>query len=150
MTLQERLIADLRNAMKSGDKVRQSTIQLVRAGIKNAEIAKGDSLDDAGVIDILSREVKQRRESIDEYAKANRQDLVAKEEAELAIVLEYMPHQMSREEIMALARQVIGEVGAQGPRDKGKVMSRIMPEVKGKAEGRVVNEVVNQLLDESS
>ena len=149
MTLQERLMADLRDAMKSGDKVRLSAIRLVRAGIKNDEIAKGIPLNDAGVIDVLSREVKQRRESIDEFAKANRRDLLTKEEAELAVILEYLPQQMSREEVLTLARQLIGEVGAQGPRDKGKVMSQLMPELKGKAEGRLVNEVVNQLLVES-
>jgi len=149
MTLQERLTADLRGAMKSGDKVRLSAIRLVRAGIKNDEIAKGIPLNDTGVIDVLSREVKQRRESIDEFAKANRRDLLTKEEAELAVILEYLPRQMSREEVMILASQVIGEVGAQGPRDKGKVMSQLMPALKGKAEGRVVNEVVNQLLAES-
>ncbi len=146
MTLQERLMADLKEAMRSGDKLRQSVIRLARARIKNAEIAKGKPLDDADVIEVLTKEVKQRRESIAEFTKANRQDAVSKEEAELAILLEYLPQQLSREEIIAAAQQVIKEVGAQGPKDKGKVMGKLMPQLKGKAEGKVVSEVVTELL----
>lgn len=121
-------------------------IQMVRAGIKNAEIAKQKTLDDAGVIDVITKEVKQRKESIEEFKKGNRQDLVAKEEAELAILLEYLPKQMSREEIISAARQAIKEVEAQGPKDKGKVMQKLMPQLKGKAEGSVINEIVTGLL----
>ncbi|MFA4837381.1 MAG: GatB/YqeY domain-containing protein, partial [Dehalococcoidia bacterium] len=93
-----------------------------------------------------NREVKQHRDSISEFGKANRQDLVSKEEAELAILMEYLPQQMSKAEITAIARQVIEETKAQGPRDKGKVMSKLMPQLKGKAEGQLINETVNQLL----
>jgi uncharacterized protein YqeY len=146
VTLQEKLMADLKEAMKSGDKTRLSAIRMVRAAIKNAEIANGKDLDDAGVTDVLSREVKQRRESIAEFKKANRQDMVAKEEEELAIVMGYLPQQMSQEEIAAIARKVIEETGAQGPRDKGKVMSKLMPQLKGKAEGRLIDETVTKLL----
>jgi len=146
VTLQEKLIADLKGSMKSGDKTRLSVLRMAKAAIMNAEIAKGKALDDAGVLDILNREVKQHRDSISEFGKANRQDLVVKEEAELAILIEYLPQQMSKAEIMAIARQVIEETKAQGPRDKGKVMSKLMPQLKGKAEGQLINETVNQLL----
>ncbi len=149
MALQERLMADLKKAMKSGDKTRLSVVRMARAAIKNAEIAKGNPLDDAGVIDVLSKEAKQHRESIAEFSKAKRQDMVAGEEAELAVILEYLPQQMSREEVVTIARQVIEEVGAQGPRDKGRVMSKLMPQLKGKAEGRLINEIVTQLLGDS-
>ena len=149
LALQERLMADLKEAMKSGDKTRLSVVRMARAAIKNAEIAKGNPLDDAGVIDVLSKEAKQHRESIAEFSKANRQDMVAGEEAELAVILEYLPQQMSREEVVTIARQVIEEVGAQGPRDKGRVMSKLMPQLKGKAEGRLINEIVTQLLGDS-
>jgi len=149
LALQERLMADLKKAMKSGDKTRLSVVRMARAAIKNAEIAKGNPLDDAGVIDVLSKEAKQHRESIAEFSKANRQDMVAGEEAELAVILEYLPQQMSREEVVTIARQVIEEVGAQGPRDKGRVMSKLMPQLKGKAEGRLINEIVTQLLGNS-
>lgn len=146
MTLQEKLRADLRQAMKGRDSKRSSLIRLVLAGVKNAEIDKGAPLDDSGVIDIISREVKQHRESISEFGKGNRADLVAKEEDELALLLEYLPLQMSREEIAEAARKVIEQVGARGPGDKGKVMSQLMPQLKGKAEGREINDVVSELL----
>jgi uncharacterized protein YqeY len=144
--MQDRLFSDLKEAMKKGDKLRQSVIRLTRAEIQNAEKAKGKPLDDPGVIEILSREAKKRRESIAEFSKGNRQDLVDKEEAELAILLEYLPTQMSREEVVAAARSVIEELGAKGPGDKGKVMGKLMPQLKGKAEGRLVSEVVAELL----
>jgi len=146
MTLKERISADLRQAQKSGDKVRMSVLRLVVAGIKNTEIDKRDSLDDAGVIEVLSREAKQHRESIAEFAKGNRQDLVDSNEEELAILMEYLPEQMSQEEIEALARQAVEQVGARGPADKGKVMGQLMPQLKGKADGKEVNDVVTALL----
>ncbi len=136
--------------MRKGDKVRRSAIRMVMAGIKNAEIDKRAGLEDADVLGILAREVRQRRESIDAFSKGNRRDLVAQEEAELAVLLEYLPQQISRQEIAAAAREVIAEVGAQGPRDKGKVMSRLIAQLKGKADGRDINEVVTQLLADSS
>ena len=144
--MQDRLMTELKEAMKKGDKVRQSVIRLVRSEIHNAEIAQGKPLDDSGVIDVISKEVKKRRESIFEFEKGNRQDLAAQEEAELAILLQYLPPQMPRDEIEALARNIIEEIGARGPGDKGKVMGRLMPQLKGKAEGHLVSEVVTELL----
>ncbi len=133
--------------MKSGDKARVSTLRMMKAATKNAEIAAGKTLDDASVTEVLFREAKKHRESITEFQKANRQDAVEKEEIELAIVLEYLPRQMSREEVAEIVRQVIGEVKAQSPKDKGKVMSKLMPQVKGKADGQMVNEIVTQALE---
>ena len=144
--LQDKVADDLRQAQKSGDKVRVTVLRLVKAGVKNAEIAQGAPIDDAGVIDVITREVKQHRESISEFTKGNRQDLVAKEEAELATLLEYLPKQLSREEVMAIVRQVIEQVGATGPGDKGKVMSQLMPQLKGRADGREANDIVTELL----
>jgi len=147
LTLQERLAADLKETMKSGDKARLSALRLAKAAVKNAEIAKRQPLDDAGVIEIISKEAKQRRESIAEYRKANRLDAAAIEETELAILMEYLPQQMSQEEIQAIVQQVIAETEAVGPKDKGKVMSKLMPQVKGKADGQLVNQIVMQLLE---
>ncbi|MCJ7807591.1 MAG: GatB/YqeY domain-containing protein [Dehalococcoidia bacterium] len=144
--LQDKVADDLRQAQKSGDKVRVTVLRLVKAGVKNAEIAQGAPIGDAGVIDVITREVKQHRESITEFNKGNRQDLVAKEEAELATLLEYLPKQLSREEVMAIVRQVIEQVGATGPGDKGKVMSQLMPQLKGRADGREANDIVTELL----
>lgn len=149
MTLHERLAADMKEAMKSGNKVRLSALRMAKAAVVNAEIAKGKDavLTDAEILEVLSREVKRRRESIAEFKKANRPDAVAREEADLAVLMEYLPQPMSREEIAALARQVIQEVGAQGPKDKGKVMGKLMAQLKGKGEGQVINEIVSKLLE---
>ena len=146
MSLQERITSDLYQAQKQGDKARVSALRLIKSGIQYAEIAKGASLDDAGVIDVFNKEVKQRRESIEGFTKGNRSDLVEKEKTELAILLEYLPKQMSRQEIIEIIRKVVGEVGAKGPSDKGKVMSKLMSQVKGKADGREVGAIVDELL----
>ena len=145
--LKEKLEADLRQAMKDRDNVKRSTLRLRLAAIKNAEIAKRGSLDNPDILGIIAREVKQRNESIEAFKQGDRQDLVAQEEAEMAILKEYLPRQLSREEVIVEARQVIEEVGAQGPRDKGKVMSKIMAQLKGKADGREINEIVTELLN---
>lgn len=144
--LQDKVADDLRQAQKSGDKVRVTVLRLVKAGVKNAEIAQGTPIDEAGVIDVITREVKQHRESITEFTKGNRQDLVAKEEAELATLMEYLPKQLSREEVVVIVHQVIEQVGATGPGDKGKVMSQLMPQLKGRADGREASDIVTELL----
>jgi hypothetical protein len=146
MSLQERITSDLQQAQKKGDKARMSALRLIKSGIQYAEIAKGVSLDDAGVIDVINKEVKQRRESIEGFTKGNRSDLVEKEETELAMLLEYLPKQMSREDVIETAKRVLNEVGARGPSDKGKVMSKLMPQIKGKADGREVGSIVDELL----
>ena len=145
--LKEKLEADLWQAMKDRDNVKRSTLRLLLAAIKNAEIAKRGSLGNPDILGVVAREVKQRNESIEAFKQGDRQDLVAQEEAEMAVLKEYLPRQLSREEVIIEARQVIEEVGAQGPRDKGKVMSRIMAQLKGKADGREINEIVTELLN---
>lgn len=145
--LKEKLEADLRQAMKDRDNVKRSVLRLLLAAIQNAEIAKRGSLDNPDILGIVAREVKQRNESIEAFKQGDRQDLVAQEEAEMAVLKEYLPRQLSREEVIIEARQVIEEVGAQGPRDKGKVMSRLMAQLKGKADGREINEIVTELLN---
>ena len=143
-------MADLKEAMKSGEKTRLSVIRMLRASIQNAEKAQQKSLDNPDILGLIAKDVKQHRESITEYKKNNRQDLVDKEEAELAILLEYLPQQISREEIVAAARQVINEVDARGPGDKGRVMPELISQLKGKAEGCDINEVVTELLSGST
>lgn len=144
--IKQKLNDDLKHAIKDRDKLKCSTIRLLLAAIQNAEIAKRAPLEEAELLGIIAKEVRQRKESIDAFKQGNRQDLVAREEAEMSILLEYMPEQISREEIVAAARQVIGEVGAQGLQDKGKVMSQLIPRLKGKADGREINAVVTELL----
>ena len=144
--LKQKLAGDLKQAMVGGDKVRRSVIRLVMAAIKNAEIARQATLSDADILGIIAKEARQRHESIEAFKQGNRQDLVAQEETELAILQEYLPQQMTRDEIIAEARRIIEEVGAQGPGDKGKVMPKLIAQLKGKADGREVNAVVTELL----
>jgi uncharacterized protein YqeY len=139
--------------MRSGEETRKTTLRLLLTAVRNAEIpAEGATtsqrtdLDDHAVLNIVRREVKQRRDSIDAYTKANRPDLAAKEESEVAVLSVYLPQQMSREEITAAVRAVIERLGATGPADKGKVMPAVMAELKGRAEGREINAVVTELL----
>jgi hypothetical protein len=146
MSLKEQLASDLKDAMLQRDETRKTAIRLVLTAIKNAEVAAIKQLDDAEVLGVIAKQVKQRRESMEEFQKAGRQDLVDKEAAEMKVLEAYLPAQMSREEVATLARNVILEVGARGPQDKGKVMAAVMPRVAGQAEGRTVNEVVTELL----
>jgi uncharacterized protein YqeY len=144
--LQKKLTDDLKQAMKGGDTVKRSVIRLVMAAIKNAEIAKQKALEDADILGVIAKEIRQRKESIEAFKEGNRPELAANEEAEMAILEAYMPAQMSRDEIVAEARKVIKEVGAEGIRDKGKVMPQLIAKLKGKADGREINTVVTELL----
>jgi uncharacterized protein YqeY len=144
--LKQKLETDLKQAIRAKDNVRRSTIRLVMAAIKNAEIAKQTTLDDPDILGVIAKEAKQRHESIEAFKQGNRADLIAQEEAELAILQEYLPEAMTREEIIAEAKQVIAEVGAQQPRDKGKVMPQLIAKLKGRADGKEINEVVSELL----
>lgn len=146
--LKQKLKDDLKKAMKGGDKVRRSVIRLLMAAIKNAEIARQAELSDGDILGIMAKEVRQRQESITAFKQGNRQDLVAQEEAELAILEEYLPEQITRDEIIAEAQRVIEQVGAQGPSDKGKVMPQLIAKLKGKADGREINAVVTELLSQ--
>jgi len=144
--LKQKLADDLKQALKGGDKVRRSVIRLVMSAIKNAEIARQSVLGDADILGIIAKEARQRRESIEAFKQGNRQDLVAQEEAELAILEGYLPQQMTREEIIQAACRIIEEVGAQGPCYKGKVMPTLIAQLKGRYDGRELNAVVTDLL----
>ena len=146
--LKQKLMDDLKQAMRAGDKVRSLVIRLVMAAIQNAEIARQADLGDGDILGIIAKEVRQHRESIEAFRQGDRQDLVAPEEAELAILQGYLPQQMTREEIITEARRVIKEVGAQGPADKGKVMPKLIAHLKGRADGREINAVVTELLSQ--
>ena len=146
--LKQKLTDDLKQAMKGGDKVRSLVIRLVMAAIKNAEIARQATSNDADILGVIAKQARQRQESIEAFKQGNRQDLVAQEEAELVVLNEYLPRQMPREEIIAEARRVIAEVGAVGLSDKGKVMSQIIAQLKGRADGREINAVVTELLSQ--
>jgi len=146
MTLKDNIQEALKRALKQQQKIEVATLRLLLSEIKNAEIAQQKPADDNKVLDAITREAKRRRESIEAFKQGNRSDLVAQEEAELAILMSYLPEQMSRDDIIATARQTIDAVGAKGPSDKGKVMSQLMPQLKGKADGKEVSEIVTELL----
>lgn len=146
--LQIRITEDIKQAMKAGDTVKRDTLRMLLSSVKNAANTKLATLDEAEVVAVVAKDVKSHLESIDAYKKGNRPDLVAKEEAEMAILKKYMPAQVSRDEIINVVKEVIAAIGAKGPGDKGKVMQQVMPKLKGKAEGKDINEVVMQLLSQ--
>jgi uncharacterized protein YqeY len=146
MTLAQKIRTDLEQSIRKEDKRRCLVLRSVLASIRNAEIAQQKDLDDSGILVVIDKEAKMRRESIEAFEKGNRPDLVANEKAELEILLEYLPEQMSREEIAAAARKVISELGATSQKDKGKVMSQLMPQLRGRAQGQEVSDVVSELL----
>jgi uncharacterized protein YqeY len=146
MGLQDRLRDDLKLALRQHDACRLSIIRVLLAECRNEEKKRMHALDEGEVIDVFSREARQRNESIEAFRAGNRPDLVQEQEAALAVVREYLPAQMSRDELVALAREAVASVGASSVKDKGKVMAHLMPLVKGKAEGKDVSEVVTGLL----
>jgi uncharacterized protein YqeY len=150
VTIQDRLFADMKEALKAREegKVRLSTIRMARAAIKNAEIAKGHSLNDEETIEVLAKEVKERQDSIPEFARGGRDDIVTKLEEEISILREYLPAPLSERDIRQLAQKAIEEVGATSQRDLGKVMGAIIPKTRGRADGRLVNKIVRELLEQ--
>ena len=146
MPLKEQLTEDLKDAMRQGDALRRSTIRFVLSAIHNDEIARQTDLDEAGVIQVLTKQAQQRRDSIESFKGADRQDLVDKEQSELDIIAAYLPEQMSEDEVKALVKQALVDSGATGPQDMGKVMKELMPKTRGKADGKMVSSLVNEAL----
>lgn len=146
MDLQSQLMADLKVAMRERDDVRKGTIRMALAALKNARVDKNADLTEEEMLAVLAKEVRQRRDSLSEYEKAGREDLVAEEQAALDILEVYMPQMLSEDEIADVAREVMDALGATGPEQMGQVMREMMSRVKGRADGRLVNQVVRQLL----
>jgi uncharacterized protein YqeY len=144
--LRDQIQADLHDAMRARDETRKSALRMLTAAIKNADIAAGAPLDHDAIIGVIQKQVKQRRESIAEFEKAGRTDLVEKERGEMVTLEGYLPAQASREDIEGAARRLIAATGATSARDIGKVMPALMKEFAGRADGRLVNEVVRTLL----
>jgi uncharacterized protein len=146
MNLSERLNEDMKQAMRNQEKFKLTTIRMVRSTIKNLEIDLKRTLNDDEVLDILSREIKQRKDALQEFTKAGRDDLANNLVAEMDIIARYLPEQLTEEEIKVIVQQTIQETGASSKADMGKVMSALMPKVKGRADGKLVNQAVQQLL----
>ena len=147
MTLRERLEEEIVAAMRGRERARLESLRYLKSVVQLAEKDLKKTLDDPGMVEIVSKQVNDRRESIRMFQQGNRDDLVAKESAELAILESYLPPQLGHDELIQLVRDVVKEVGASTPRDKGKVMGRLMPQVRGRADGTVVNDLVTQLLE---
>ncbi|MGE5672955.1 MAG: GatB/YqeY domain-containing protein [Mycobacterium leprae] len=148
MGLIEQLTEDMKAAMKAGPsgKVRLETIRFLKAALKNLEIDKHAPLSDEEVLGVITKQVKQLKDSIVEFERGGRQDLVDKAQSEIDVLAGYLPQQMSEAEVRDLVRQVIAEVGAQGPKDMGKVMGPLVARTKGRADGKLVSQVVKELL----
>jgi len=146
VSLTEQLQADMKNAMRDGDAHRRDTLRMALAAVQNAAKDKREDLTDEETLAVLTRQVKTRRESIQAYADAGRDDLAAKEQAEIDVLQPYLPAQLSEDEVRALVDEAIAATGASSPGDMGRVMGALMPRVKGRADGKLVSSIVNETL----
>lgn len=148
MTLKDRLVEDMKVAMKAKEegKVRLSVIRMARAAIKNAEIDKKTVFNDDQVIEVLAREMKLRRDALEVFEQADRPDKVKALEEEMVVLMDYLPQQLSEGEIRQLVQETITTIGASGPKDLGKVMGTLTPKTKGRADGKLVNQIVREIL----
>lgn len=149
MSLREQLNADKKEAMKAREagKLRLAVIRMVWATIRNLEIDKKRELTEDEIAGVIAKEVKMRKDSIEEFKKGNRDDLVEQAELEVAVLMPYLPQQLSEEEVRQVVSDTIAEIGAISPKEMGKVMSALMPKVKGRADGKLVNTIVRELLN---
>jgi uncharacterized protein YqeY len=146
MPLKEKLMADLKEAMKSKNKVKKDTITMIRAAIKQKEVDNRVELTDTEILDIIAKQVKQKKDSLVDFEKGNRQDLIDLTNEEIRILLNYLPPQLSEDELDSIVKEAIEVTGAQSRKDMGKLMAHIMPKVKGKADGKQVNDIVARYL----
>lgn len=147
MSIKEQLLTDLQKAMKNKDVVRRSTLRFLRSAISNVEIEVGQTLSEVDELDVVMREAKRRREAIEEYTKLNRFDLVEQAKTELTIIEDYLPRQVSRQEVEEAALKVIADIGGKSNAQMGDVMRRLMEQLKNRADGRMVSDVVRGLLN---
>lgn len=146
MTLKQKLQEDLKTSMKNKDTLRKSVITLIRSSIKQVEVDKRIELNDDDVIDIISKQLKQRNDSLEQFLDAGRKDLVEETRSEIEVLKEYLPQQLSEEELNEIVKQTISEVGATSMKDMGKIMSVIKPKTKGRADGKLINKLVKENL----
>jgi len=146
MALREKLDEDLKSAMRAKDSLRMNTVRGLKSAIKYREIELMKPLDDAGVLQVVTSEIKRHKDSVEQYRAGNRPDLADKEDAEIKILQEFLPQQLTAAEVEAKVVEAIAKVGAQGPKDMGAVMKALLPEVQGRADGKVVSELVKQRL----
>ena len=146
MSLKERLADDLKSAMKDKDVVRKNAIQMIRAGVLQVEKDNKVTLDDEGIIEVVSKQLKQRKDVLPDYEKSGRDDLIADLKAEMDVLMQYLPEQLSPEEIEKIVAEAINSTGASSMKDMGKIMAAVMPQVKGRADGKAINVAAKKLL----
>jgi len=146
MALKDQLDADLKSAMRDKDTVKLSVVRMLKSAVKYREIELMKPLDDGGVLQVIASEIKRHKDSVEQYRAGNRQDLVAKEEAEIAVLVAWLPVQLSEAEVRAKVEAAVAAVGAKGPKDMGAVMKALLPEIQGRADGKLVSELVKARL----
>ncbi len=146
MALKETLMQDLKDAMKDKDTIRKNTVQMIRSAVLQFEKDNLTELDEEGVLDVIAKELKKRRDVLPEYEKSSRDDLIADIKREIEILLAYLPAQLTREELEEIVVEAISETGASSMRDIGKIMATVMPKVKGRADGKMINEIAKEKL----
>lgn len=142
----EKIESDLKAAMKERNEIKLGTLRMLKAAVKNKEIDKKQPLSDPEILEVIQKQVKQRRDSIAEFQKANRQDLLQKETAEIAVLELYLPKQLNESELKAVVQKAIQSTGAKSKADMGKIMKEVMPQIAGRADGKQVNQIVSSLL----
>ena len=147
MALKEKLAQDLKDAMRDKDAIRKNVVQLVRSSVLQVEKDNKITLDDDGILDVIAKQLKQRRDSLPDYEKSGREDLISQLKTEMAILMEYLPAQLSHEELEAIVKEAVESTGASSMKDMGKVMAAVMPKTKGRADGKEINSIVKSLLN---
>ena len=146
MTIKDKLKNDLVAAMKEKDAVRKNVVQLIKAGILQVEKDKRITLDEEGVLDVIAKQLKQRRDSLPDYEKSGREDLIAQLKREMELLMEYLPKQLTKEELTEIVKEAVLETGATTIKDMGKIMAAVMPKTKGRADGKEINLIARELL----
>ncbi|HEY9061428.1 MAG TPA: GatB/YqeY domain-containing protein [Pseudobacteroides sp.] len=146
MSLKEKLLEDMKIAMREKDTLRKNAIQMVRSAILQVEKDSKVILDDDSIIDVIGKEVKKRRDSLSEFEKSGRQDLIDNLKTEIDVLMQYLPEQLSEEELENIVKQAIQDTGASSMKDIGKVMQAVMPNVKGRADGKIINQIIKKIL----
>ncbi len=146
MTIKEKLQIDLKDAMVAKDTIRKNVVQLIKAGVLQVEKDKKITLDDEGVLDVIAKQLKQRRDSLPDYEKSGREDLIAQLKREMELLMEYLPKQLSHDELVEIVKEAVLETGATTIKDMGKIMAAVMPKTKGRADGKEINLIARELL----
>ena len=146
MTIKDKLKEDLKSAMREKDTIRKNVVQLIKAGVLQVEKDKKITLDDEGVLDVIAKQLKQRRDSLPDYEKSGRDDLIAQLKREMELLMEYLPAQLSHDELKEIVKEAIAKTGASTVKDMGKIMRAVMPQTKGRADGKEINAIARELL----